>query len=105
MNYVKIACFLLITGTFGCNNAPRVEEIPDLKNFVLIKGTEYTRANIGDFEILDHPVTNAEYKYFVDASGYRAPSHWTNGKIPVGKEDYPVIYINRIIFQIGRAHV
>ena len=51
--------------------------------------------NIGDFEILDHPVTNAEYRQFTDATGYRKPLHWYNGKIPGGKEDYPVIYINR----------
>lgn len=36
------------------------------------------------------PVTNAEYAEFVKASGYNAPSNWSNGSYPVGEEDFPV---------------
>ncbi|OHB65689.1 MAG: hypothetical protein A2Y76_15080, partial [Planctomycetes bacterium RBG_13_60_9] len=46
-------------------------------------------------EILDHPVTNAEYEAFVDATGHPAPWHWEGGRIPSGKEDHPVIFVNR----------
>jgi len=57
-----------------------------LSNFVLVKGLQYeTRGdlvNIADFEILDHPITNREYKFFIDATGYRSPLHWQNGVIP-----------------------
>ncbi len=72
--------------------------------FVLVPGGAFrhgTGANQGasvrveDFEILDHPVTNAEYKAFVDATGHPAPLHWDGGKIPAGKEDHPVIFVNR----------
>jgi formylglycine-generating enzyme required for sulfatase activity len=41
-----------------------------------------------------HPVTNAEYKKFVEATGYRAPEHWKNGQIPKGKENHPVNYVS-----------
>jgi len=41
-----------------------------------------------------YPVTNAQYKAFVDASGHRAPGHWKKGEIPKGKENHPVIYVN-----------
>lgn len=47
------------------------------------------------FEIMTHPVTNLQYKSFIDAIGYAPPLHWQNGKIPAGKENHPVIYVNR----------
>ncbi len=38
-----------------------------------------------------YPVTNADYKQFVDATGHRAPKYWTaNGRIPAGKKRHPV---------------
>jgi len=40
------------------------------------------------------PVTNAEYKKFVDATRHRAPKHWKNGRIPNGKEDHPVVNVS-----------
>ncbi len=46
-----------------------------------------------------HPVTNAQYKAFLDASGYQPADkenflkHWQNGTIPAGMENHPVIYI------------
>ena len=46
------------------------------------------------------PVTNAEFKTFIDKSNY-APAdtanflkHWTDGKVPAGTENHPVIYIS-----------
>jgi rhamnogalacturonan endolyase len=95
-NYISL---FFLMGLIGCGDALKVENGFELQQFVYIKGLEIQRGdqniNIGDFEILDHPVTNAEYKHFVDATKYRAPSHWENGKIPAGKENYPVIYVNR----------
>ncbi|HEY3138136.1 MAG TPA: SUMF1/EgtB/PvdO family nonheme iron enzyme [Blastocatellia bacterium] len=35
-------------------------------------------------------VTNAAYKRFVDAAGHKAPTNWTDGKVPEGRENYPV---------------
>ncbi len=82
-----------------------------LDGFVLIKGHEFNRGtgakqtgalvNVEDFEILDHPVTNSEYEAFVKDTGYSPPLHWValdrwiDGKIPSGKGDYPVIFVNR----------
>jgi iron(II)-dependent oxidoreductase len=42
------------------------------------------------FYIARYPVTNAEYKKFVDATKHAPPSHWSNGQIPAGKENHPV---------------
>lgn len=77
-----------------------------LKGFALIRGgifrsgdvvtdTACLEVRVGDFEMLDHPVTNGEYREFIIATGYRSPLHWVNGLIPDGMEEYPVIYINR----------
>ncbi len=45
-----------------------------LEQFVLIKGNISSQKSRGprveDFEILEHPVCNREYKLFLDATGY-----------------------------------
>ncbi len=74
--------------------------------FVLIKGGTFYRGapaagrervqlRVEDFEIQEHPVTNAQYRRFTAATGYPVPQHWTNGRIPAGKEEHPVIFVNR----------
>lgn len=54
-----------------------------------------------------HPVTNAQFKSFLDESGY-APAdtanflkHWQNGDIPAGQEQYPVVYVS---YEDARAY-
>jgi formylglycine-generating enzyme required for sulfatase activity len=47
-----------------------------------------------------YPVTNAEYKKFMDETNYQPEDkknflkHWPNGKIPKGEENYPVVYVS-----------
>lgn len=85
-------CFLLSR----CNPSTR-NPVPE--GFVLIPESNLIKKNdtinVGAFEILDHPITNAEYQHFVKATGHPAPYHWKNGQIPKGYDDYPVIYITR----------
>jgi formylglycine-generating enzyme required for sulfatase activity len=46
------------------------------------------------------PVTNGEFKKFMEASDYRPSDtanflkHWINGHIPAGQENFPVVYIS-----------
>lgn len=74
--------------------------------FVLIKGGTFFRGapaaggeraqmRVDDFEMQEYPVTNAQYRRFVEATGHPAPLHWTHGRIPAGKEEHPVIFVNR----------
>ena len=46
------------------------------------------------YRIAKTPVTNAQYKAFVDATGYQTPSHWSGGQIPVGQENHPVVNVD-----------
>lgn len=46
------------------------------------------------FYIDRFPVTNAEYKKFIDATKRKPPEHWQNGKIPPSKENHPVVYVS-----------
>ena len=46
------------------------------------------------FNIDKYPVTNAQYKEFVDATGHRIPRHWKDGQIPEGKDDHPVVWVS-----------
>lgn len=39
-------------------------------------------------------VTNVEYAKFVAASRSAAPEYWTNGRIPPGQENDPVVLVN-----------
>ncbi len=40
------------------------------------------------------PVTNQEYKSFVEATGYPAPSYWSNGRYPPELGNHPVVKVS-----------
>jgi hypothetical protein len=71
--------------------------------FVLVKGgvarSGAPDTRMDDFEMCDHPVTNAEYKAFVAATRHAAPVHWVNGSAPAGMENFPVVFVNRFDVQ------
>jgi rhamnogalacturonan endolyase len=69
---------------------------PAADGFVAIHGGELRPGvRVDDFEMLDHALTNAEYREFVLAAKARAPRHWLNGLIPAGFENHPLIFVNR----------
>lgn len=74
---------------------PEGSYIKDKYNYYALKNEGTLNVRVAEFEIMDHTVTNKEYKVFTDATGYRVPLHWAKGKIPEGKDDYPVIFVNR----------
>ena len=68
------------------------------EEFVLIRGGALPGrpgVRVDDFEMAVRPVTNREYKRFVDATGHAPPLHWQAGRIPEGFDDRPVIFVNR----------
>src|SRR5579859_5363953 len=46
-----------------------------------------------EFLLDKYPVTNEDYWAFIASTGATAPAHWSNGKVPKGKEDHPVVYV------------
>lgn len=40
------------------------------------------------------PLTNAQYRAFVQATGHHAPHHWKDGQIPQGKGNHPVVHVS-----------
>lgn len=56
--------------------------------------------NLSGFLLDETPVTNSQYEQFLKATGYtpKEPQnflkHWSGGKIPSGKENHPVVYVD-----------
>ena len=50
--------------------------------------------SVETFHIDLHEVTNANYHLFASATKREPPYHWSEGNIPAGKEDHPVIYVS-----------
>ena len=62
----------------------------------------YTReARVENVWMDAFPVANADFKAFLDATGYRPADarnflkHWVGGRIPAGLERHPVVYVSR----------
>jgi formylglycine-generating enzyme required for sulfatase activity len=51
------------------------------------------RVYLPEYALAKTPVTNAQYRAFVEATGYRTPKHWKNGQIPKGRQDHPVVNV------------
>ncbi len=46
------------------------------------------------YAIARTPVTNAQYRLFVEATKYKVSDHWKDGRPPSGKENHPVVYVS-----------
>lgn len=51
---------------------------------------------VDSFEMLSHPVTNAEYALFVAAAKHPAPPHWNGPQPPAAMAALPVVFVNRM---------
>jgi len=49
---------------------------------------------LDEYWMAKYPVTNAQYRAFVQATGHRRPSHWQEGQIPAGEEAHPVVDVS-----------
>jgi serine/threonine-protein kinase len=67
-------------------------------------GKDNEPAESPGFSLARFPVTNAQFERFLDESGYRPPpdhpgeelflAHWTNGAVPKGRGDHPVVWVS-----------
>jgi len=46
------------------------------------------------FEIGRYPITNLEYRTFVEATGHEPPSHWERGQFPEDLADHPITNVS-----------
>lgn len=46
------------------------------------------------FYIDQHEVTNAEYKFFIDATEWRPPPYFVDRDVPAGRERFPISQVN-----------
>jgi len=46
------------------------------------------------FHLDEHEVTNSEYAAFVRERRHRPPYNWAGGRVPAGKEDFPVVDVS-----------
>lgn len=56
-------------------------------------GPDREKVYVEAFYIDRFPVTNADYKKFVEATGHEHPAHWRRGTWPEGKADHPVVQV------------
>ncbi len=52
------------------------------------------RMMVESYKIGKHPVTNAQYQRFVEATGHRSPDHWRDDKPAPWQATHPVIYVS-----------
>jgi formylglycine-generating enzyme required for sulfatase activity len=52
------------------------------------------RVKVPAFRIDKYETTNAMYEEFVRATRRDPPFHWTDGRVPEGKDDHPVVYVS-----------
>jgi sulfatase modifying factor 1 len=100
------------TNTPKPTNTPRPPRTPTSApsgkpNTVYVAGGEFTLGSdshnedetpqqtlyIDAFNIDVYPVTNAQYKEFVDDTGQKVPRNWQGGTYAEGKDDHPVTWV------------
>jgi len=51
------------------------------------------KVHLDRYWIAKTPITNAQYRLFVEATKHAAPRYWENGQIPRGLESHPVVEV------------
>jgi formylglycine-generating enzyme required for sulfatase activity len=52
------------------------------------------RLYLPEYYMAKKPVTNAQYAYFVSATGHYTPEGWKRGEPPAGKQHHPVVNVS-----------
>ncbi len=51
------------------------------------------RVVLPEYRIAKAPITNAQYQFFIEATGRTPPSYWKNNRFPKGYESCPVVEV------------
>ncbi|MCK5579524.1 MAG: formylglycine-generating enzyme family protein [Planctomycetes bacterium] len=52
------------------------------------------RVHVSDFQIDKYEVSNAMYAKFIKETKHEVPPHWSDGKIPFGQENHPIVNVS-----------
>ena len=85
MSETKVPLFVC-----GKDNRPMVK-IPAGE---FLFGEDQEKVETKEYFIDLYPVTNADYKKFIEATGHAEPASWRRGNWPEGKENHPVVEVN-----------
>ena len=89
MNRIIKYSLCIICATIFCAKIGLCND--NLNGFVYISAD----VNISAFYLGQYPVTNAEYKEFLQENPQvRAPQYWKSGNYPNGKENHPVVFVS-----------
>jgi formylglycine-generating enzyme required for sulfatase activity len=72
---------------------PEWVEIP-AGEFWMGEGEKAHRVHLETYHIARVPITNAQYRLFVEATDQNPPKHWEEGRPPKGKASHPVVYVS-----------
>ena len=59
-----------------------------------LAGEERFPVSLQSYYIALHPITNAQYKMFVDTTGHRLPSNWNSNSFESNKAYHPVVFVS-----------
>jgi len=91
MIYIPAGEFIMGTSR---EEAERLAKEYDVHPSLFMSECPRRKVNLPAFYIDRYPVTNAQYKKFIDATGHRPPAGWNGNNFPEGKGDYPVTNVN-----------
>ena len=57
-------------------------------------GEELEPVQVNEFQIGRYPVTNAQYRRFIQETGHRTPKGWEANSYPEERGDHPVTWVN-----------
>lgn len=73
----------------------REDRIKELKaELERLENEEFLPIPGQEWELAETPVTCSQYAEFLQVVKIPPPSYWTDGKIPPGKEDHPVVFVS-----------
>lgn len=87
---------LIPSGIFQCDNYRTGDAFIPYPENLTEKGE---KVSMNKFYMDKYPVTNKQYKEFMEATGYQPNDttnflkHWINHQIPEGEADFPVVYV------------
>lgn len=67
---------------------------PSVDPFAQTEEFPQHRLYVADFYMMRYPVTNAQYKLFVDMTAHRPPYFWPGGAFPAELADHPVVGVS-----------